>query len=95
MLVNKNASQEYLIIKQRAQCKEDCITEAFITYLIDEHKPPEHRLTKMTLHYFESFFDLQGMLVNSTYNIFDMTDDFLSMVKTCTEIIPNEKVKLV
>ena len=38
------------------------------------------KVKQLSLHYFESFFDNKNVLINSTYTIFDMTDDFIDML---------------
>ena len=47
------------------------------------------------IHYFENFFDYLGKLKASTYNIFELREDFLNMILTCQEIIPSRKHELV
>ena len=53
------------------------------------------KVKQLSLHYFESFFDNKNVLINSTYTIFDMTDDFIDMLMKCEEIIPHAKNQLV
>ena len=53
------------------------------------------KVKQLSLHYFESFFDNKNVLINSTYTIFDMTDDFIEMMMKCEEIIPHAKNHLV
>jgi hypothetical protein len=47
------------------------------------------------LHYFEKFFDYRKKLKGCTYNMFDLTEDFINMITTCGEILPSEKNQLV
>ena len=49
------------------------------------------KVKQLSLHYFESFFDHKNVLINCTYTIFDMTDDFIDMLIKCGEIIPHTK----
>jgi hypothetical protein len=49
----------------------------------------------ISLHYFENFYDDNDVWLNSSYTIFDMADDFISMVMKCKEIIPSDKNQLV
>jgi len=84
---------EYDLVKQRANCQNDAIEDLFLTYQRSKDKPTE--IKKITLHYFEKFFDYRKKLKGCTYNVFELTEDFMHMIKTCREILPNEKTKLV
>lgn len=53
------------------------------------------KVKQLSLHYFERFYDHKNVLLNSTYTIFDMTDDFIDMMMKCEEIIPHAKNHLV
>ena len=52
-------------------------------------------MSRVTLHYFEKFYDERHRLKSATYNYFDLTEDFLFMLKQCGLVIPSEKTKLV
>ena len=52
-------------------------------------------MKQLSLHYFESFYDHQNVILNNTYTIFDMTNDFIDMIMKCEEIIPSAKNHLV
>ena len=41
------------------------------------------KIRKITLHYFEKFFDYRKKLKGCSYNTFELTEDFLSMIQTC------------
>lgn len=49
----------------------------------------------MKIHYFESNFNQRGRLISSTYNCFDMQEDFVDMIRRCQEIIPSAKHELI
>lgn len=49
----------------------------------------------MSLHYFEKFFDNTNRLKRATYNVFDLTEDFIYMLRRCGLVIPNVKTKLI
>lgn len=92
-VVNKITGMQYDLVKQRANCQNDCLEDLFLTY--EREKDGSFKIKKLTLHYFERFYDYRKKLKNSTYNMFDLTDDFLTMLQTCGEILPSEKTKLV
>jgi len=69
---------QYDLVKQRANCQNDCLEDLFLTY--EREKDGSFKIKKLTLHYFERFYDYRKKLKNSTYNMFDLTDDFLTMV---------------
>jgi hypothetical protein len=84
---------EYPLVKQRAHCENDCLEDLLLTYERDEKNIDS--VKKITLHYFEKFFDYRKKLKGCTYNVFELTEDFLKMISTCGEILPNEKTQLV
>jgi hypothetical protein len=99
-IVNKVTGQEYMIIKQRAINENDRISGAFLTYYQYSEKDSLNvsvfkQVKQLSLHYFESFYDHKNVLLNSTYTIFDMTDDFIDMMMKCEEIIPHAKNHLI
>lgn len=58
-------------------------------------KDKEYEINKVSLHYFEKFFDSTHRLKRATYNVFDLTEDFLYMLKQCGLVIPSVKTKLI
>ena len=99
-IVNKVTGQEYMIIQQRAINENDRISGAFLTYYQYSEQDSLNvsvykKIRQLSLHYFESFYDYKNVLLNSTYTIFDMTDDFIEMMMKCEEIIPHAKNRLV
>lgn len=59
----------------------------FITY--------EQKKKRITLHYFEKFFDYYQRIIQSTYNKYDLSEDFLSMLINTGELIPHEQPRLI
>lgn len=108
-VVNKKTGGEYALVKQRAHCENDCIDDVFLTFERDITKESitkdggeklklnQTPLKKITLHYFEKFFDYRKKVKpgGCTYNVFELTEDFLNMLTTCGEILPSEKTSLV
>lgn len=60
-----------------------------------EEPSPEPELERITLHYFEKFYDYRKKLKRCTYNTFDLTQDFLQMLARCDQIIPSDKTELI
>lgn len=87
-MVNKVTGKEYQLVKQRAHCENDCLEDLFLTY---ERTEDAKQIKKITLHYFEKYFDYRKKLQSCTYNMFELTEDFISMITTCGEILPSEK----
>jgi hypothetical protein len=89
-IVNKQDGREFIIVKQRAHGEHDCLDGLFITY-----EANESHVKKMTLHYFEKFFDFRKKLRRATFDEFELTEDFLKMLDSCGEVIPNDKIELI
>ena len=79
------------MIKQRSRCEHDCLDDVFITYESNQ----ESKVSKITLHYFEKFFDFKKKLRRATYNVFDLTDDFIKLIEECGEVLPSDKTHIV
>jgi uncharacterized membrane protein YqiK len=79
------------LIKQRSRCEHDCLDDVFITYESNQ----ESKVSKITLHYFEKFFDFKKKLRRATYNVFDLTDDFIKLIEECGEVLPSDKTHIV
>lgn len=92
-LVNIKSGKEYLLVKQRVLCNRDCLEDLFLTYERNDESVTE--IKKISLHYFEKYFDYRKKPRRCTYNVFELTDDFIHMITTCGEILPNEKTQLV
>jgi hypothetical protein len=90
-LVNKLTGKEFILIKQRSRCEHDCLDDVFITYESNQ----ESKVSKITLHYFEKFFDFKKKLRRATYNVFDLTDDFIKLIEECGEVLPSDKTHIV
>jgi hypothetical protein len=93
LLVNTKTGKEYLLVKQRVLCNKDCLEDLFITFERSAEKVTE--IKKISLHYFEKYYDYRKKPRRCTYNVFELTDDFIHMITTCGEILPSEKTKLV
>lgn len=97
-IVNTAEKKEYIILQQRAHSEHDCIENVFLTHTVVKEKDAEGKeaaLDKFQLHYFEKIFDTkEKKLKRCTYNTFDLTDDFIFMLKNCGLVIPSEKTKL-
>ena len=94
-VVNTAEKKEFLILQQRAQSEHDCIENAFLTHIKVKETNVEGEKDKFQLHYFEKLFDTkEKKLKRCTYNTFDLTDDFIFMLKNCGIVIPSEKTKL-
>ena len=52
-------------------------------------------MSKITLHYFEKFFDFRKKLRRATYNVFDLTEDFIKLITECGEVLPSDKTHIV
>lgn len=65
--------------------------DVFITYESNQ----DSKVSKITLHYFEKFFDFQKKLRRATYNVFDLTDDFIKLIEECGEVLPSDKTHIV
>ena len=59
----------------------DRLCEPWITY----------NKTSVTLHYFETRCDFRNIVTQSNYTTFVLTEDFLSSIVSCGEIIPSDK----
>lgn len=73
--MNIKTGLEYDLVKQRANCQNDSIEDLFLTYERDDKDTS--KINKITLHYFEKFFDYRKKLKGCTYNTFELTEDFL------------------
>ena len=62
-------------MKQRSSCQNDSLEDLFLTYERDDKDMSKIR--KITLHYFEKFFDYRKKLKGCTYNTFELTEDFI------------------
>ena len=78
------------MIKQRSRCEHDCLDDVFITYESNQ----ESKVSKITLNYFEKFFDFKKKLRRATYNVFDLTDDFIKLIEECGEVLPSDKTHI-
>lgn len=89
-IVNKRDSTEFVLVKQRAHSEHDCLDGLFITYEMNGEV-----VEKISIHYFEKFFDYRKKLKEATYDVFELTEDFLKMLNACGEVIPSDKMQLV
>jgi len=48
----------------------------------------------MKIHYFEHNYTGRGKLIASTYNYFEMQEDFVEMIHRCKEVLPSTKHEL-
>lgn len=92
-MVNTKTGKEYLLVKQRVLCNRDCLEDLFITF--DRSADSVTSIKKISLHYFEKYYDYRKKPRRCTYNVFELTDDFIHMITTCGEILPSEKTQLV
>lgn len=53
------------------------------TMISEKSLEDANKIRKITLHYFEKFFDYRKKLKGCSYNTFELTEDFLSMIQTC------------
>lgn len=60
-------------------CENDGLYDPFITYFMKEVSQTNKTKTicGVQIHYFENFFDYLGKLKASTYNIFELREDFI------------------
>lgn len=99
-IVNTAEKKDYVIVQQRAHSEHDRIAHAFLTHkhrdgnACNSENCSKKELVALTLHYFERFYDADFRLKNATYNTFDLTEDFLSMIRDCGLVIPSEKTLL-
>lgn len=59
-------------MQQKAYTDFDSLENLFITF--------EKKEKRITLHYFEKLYDYYHRLTRSSYNIFELSEDFLSML---------------
>ena len=52
-------------------------------------------MSKVTLHYFEKFFDFRKKLKRATYDVFELTEDFIKTVQEIGEVLPSDKARIV
>lgn len=81
-----------MIIQQRTTCEHDCLDDIFITFKTCEKGTT---ISKITLHYFEKFFDFQKKLRRATYDVFDLTEDFIKTIEEVGEVLPSDKAHIV
>mgnify|MGYP003349766321 CR=1 FL=1 len=67
--------------------EHDKIEDLFITY--------QRKKKRITLHYFEKIFHYDGHLKQSTYNQYELSEDFLSVLFSTGELIPNEQSRMI
>ena len=67
--------------------EHDKIEDLFITY--------QRKKKRITLHYFEKSFHYDGHLKQSTYNQYELSEDFLSMLFSTGELMPNEQSRMI
>jgi uncharacterized protein YbcC (UPF0753/DUF2309 family) len=67
--------------------EHDKIEDLFITY--------QRKKKRITLHYFEKIFHYDGHLKQSTYNQYELSEDFLSMLFSTGELMPNEQSRMI
>lgn len=94
-LVNAKTGLEYPVVKQQAQTENDGLFQPWLTYSMRQASNGSRILANIKLHYFESNFNYQGVLLRSTYNCFEMREDFIYMLQNCQEILPIAKHELV
>lgn len=66
-------------------------TEQINTENFKNEGEEDYEINKVTLHYFEKFFDSNNCLKRATYNVFDLTEDFIYMLRQCGLVIPSVK----
>ena len=89
-VVNEQTGNEHRVVHQKALCENDCLVDPFLTY-----ETKDGKINKLQLHYFENYYDYQGRLKHSTYNIFQLHTDFIRMLIECQEIFPSQKHELI
>lgn len=76
-----------MLAKLNAKSEYDAIEDAFITY--------QKRKKRVTLHYFERIFEYNSKLKQSTYNQYELSEDFLSMLFNTEELMPHEQSSMI
>jgi hypothetical protein len=74
-----------LLVKQNAKSISDSLKNLFITYDLPRKS--------ITIHYFENLFDYDDCLISSSYNTFDLSEDFMQMLILGEELLPHEQPK--
>jgi uncharacterized protein YbcC (UPF0753/DUF2309 family) len=84
---NFKRGEEFPVVKLNLKTEHDKIEDLFITY--------QRKKKRITLHYFEKIFHYDGHLKQSTYNQYELSEDFLSMLFSTEELIPNEQSRMI
>jgi hypothetical protein len=74
-----------LLVKQNAKTITDNLDGLFVTSDLNKKR--------ITIHYFESSFDYDDRLIQSSYNVFDLSEDFMQMLILSEELLPHEQPK--
>jgi hypothetical protein len=84
---NYKKGEEFPVVKLNKKTEYDRIEDLFITY--------QRKKKRITLHYFEKIFEYEGQLKQSTYNQYELSEDFLSVLFSTGELIPNEQSRMI
>jgi len=84
---NYKKGEEFPVVKLNKKTEYDRIEDLFITY--------QRKKKRITLHYFEKIFHYEGRLKQSTYNQYELSEDFLSVLFSTGELIPNEQSRMI
>ena len=84
---NYKKGEEFPVVKLNKKTEYDRIEDLFITY--------QRKKKRITLHYFEKIFHYEGHLKQSTYNQYELSEDFLSVLFSTGELIPNEQSRMI
>jgi len=80
----KNASDVVSDGKKETKADSNVVSDGTKETKISEKSLEDAtKIRKITLHYFEKFFDYRKKLKGCSYNTFELTEDFLSMIQTC------------
>ena len=84
---NFKKGEEFPVVKLNTKTEHDKLEDLFITY--------QRNKKRITLHYFEKVFHYDGHVKQSTYNQYELSEDFLSMLFSTEELMPNEQSRMI